>query len=81
MFSVILRPLHLVVLRPSKLSTLSRKLIASSRKSRAVRGGLNTVPYNDRNVFFPFVFQEPDTIKTVYTKEITREVLNSFLTG
>ena len=37
-------------------------------------GGLSTVPYNDRIEFFcHFVFQGPDTIKAVYTKEITRE--------
>ena len=50
-----------MLLRPLTLSTLSRNVIASSRKSKTVGGGLNTVPYNDSIFFNHFVFQEPDT--------------------
>ena len=73
LFSAILKPLHFILLRPLKLSTLSRNVIASSRKSKTVGGGLNTVPYNDRNFFSHFVFQEPNTNLDRFTKEITRE--------
>ena len=62
-----------MLLRPLKLSTLSRNLIASSRKSKTVGGGLNTVPYNDRNFLVNLYFKSQTQIKTVYTKEITRQ--------
>ena len=63
-----------MLLRPLKLSTLSRNVIASSRKSKTVGGGLNAVPYNDRNFLVILYFNGQTQIKTVCTKEITREL-------
>ena len=52
---------------------MSRNVITSSTKSKTVGGGLNTVPYNDRNLLAILYFKSQTQSNTVYTKEITRE--------
>ena len=52
---------------------MSRNVISSSRKSKTVWGGLNTIPYNDRNFLAILYFESQRQIKTVYTKEMTRK--------